>query len=145
MTGLPTAWLLCLPCLAAPAEKEIVFRGHATCLDDSREPYASGRDCPDEPSGGWAIRSEDGTLHRLSPRDKRVVMLSDVRVRSRPLHVEAWQANGELAIVHLYSVVDGRLHEPHYYCRTCAIRDYTPGLCSCCRAPYEFREPALER
>jgi hypothetical protein len=130
---------------AAAASEEVVFRGEAVCLDEAGDPAAAGADCPDEPAGGWALRSADGTLHRLSSDDSRVVMLTDERVRSRELQITAWRDGaGVLAIVHLRSVVDGKLHDPHYYCEVCAIRAYTPGLCWCCRAPFEFREPELE-
>lgn len=131
--------------VATSEEREVVvLRGHAVCLDASQQPTAAGKDCPDEPAGGWAMRTREGGLHRLSPGDKRVAMLADPRVRSRELHIEAWRdSSGRLAIVHLYSIIDGKLHEPYYYCRTCAIKDYRPGLCSCCQTEYEFRERAL--
>lgn len=130
---------------ADAGEKGVVVQGRVVCLDAADEPSAEGKDCPDEPDGGWAIRATDGTLHRLAPQDRRVVMLSDTRVRSRELRIEGWRDDeGELSIVQLHSIVDGQLHQPHYYCQTCAIRDYRPGLCTCCREPYEFREPKLE-
>ena len=102
-----------LPSLASD-KKEVVLRGHVVCLDDAREALASGKDCPDDPPGGWAIRTKDRTLHRLSSLDEdaRVVMLTDLRVRSRELEIEAWQdGEGRLAIVRLRSVIDGRLHD----------------------------------
>ena len=133
-----------LPSLASD-KKEVVLRGHVVCLDDAREALASGKDCPDDPPGGWAIRTKDRTLHRLSSQDVRVVMLTDLRVRSRELEIEAWQdGEGRLAIVRLRSVIDGRLHDPHFYCDVCSIRAHTPGPCWCCRAPFEFREPPLK-
>ena len=126
-------------------KREVRFRGDVVCLDEGGEPAATGKECPDDPVGGWAIRTGEGTLHRLSPGDKRVAMLTDVRVRSRELQIEAWQdADGELAIVHLYSVIDGQAHQPHYYCDVCAIKSYTPGLCWCCQEEFEFREPPAE-
>ena len=140
-----SALAVALPSLASD-KKEVVLRGHVVCLDDAREPLASGKDCPDDPPGGWAIRTKDRTLHRLSSldEDERVVMLTDLRVRSRELQIEAWQdGEGRLAIVRLRSVIDGRLHDPHFYCDVCSIRAHTPGLCWCCRAPFEFREPPV--
>jgi hypothetical protein len=133
------------PSLAAQDSREVALRGHPVCLDEAGTPLATGAACPDEPAGGWALRTGDGVLHRLSPTDPRVVMLTDKRVRSRELQITAWQdEDGELAIVHLYSVIDGQLHEPYYYCETCSIRSYTPGPCWCCQKPFEFREPPVD-
>jgi hypothetical protein len=129
----------------AGAPQELVLRGEAACLDDQGVRVGTGAECPDEPLGGWAIRTADGSLHPLSDDDPRVVILSDERVRSRELQVTAWRgADGALAIVHLRTIVDGRLRDPHYYCPVCSIRSSAPGPCWCCRAPFEFREPALE-
>ena len=129
----------------AAGPEEVVLRGRAVCLDAAGAPAAEGRDCEDEPPGGWALRDPTATLHRLSSEDQRVAMLSDGRVRSRDLEVVAWRyEDGRLAIVHLYSLIDGRRHDPHYYCSVCAIRANTPGLCWCCQAPFEFREPPVE-
>ena len=126
-------------------KREVQFRGEVVCLDEGGGPSATGKECPDNPAGGWAIRTGQGTLYRLSSRDKRVAMLTDVRVRSRELEIEAWQdADGGLAIVHLYSVIDGRSHQPHYYCDVCAIKSYAPGLCWCCQEEFEVREPAVQ-
>jgi hypothetical protein len=140
-----TGLLCAAPSPATPGSHELVLRGHAVCLDEAGALHASGKECPDAPAGGWALRTGDGTLHRLSSRDPRVRMLTDVRVRSRELQIRAWREDdGDLAIVNLHSIIDGRLHEPHYYCDVCAIRGHTPGPCWCCQAPFEFREPAVE-
>jgi len=143
LVGAVAARLAASAGLAAAAD-EIVIRGRAVCLDESGQLEAAGSDCPDQPTRGWAIETPDGTLHRLSPDDERVAMLGDPRVRSRELEITAWRyEGGRLAIVHLYSVIDGRRHDPHYYCPVCAIRANTPGLCWCCRRPFEFREPLV--
>jgi hypothetical protein len=131
--------------LLAEAPDEIVSRGVAVCLDAAGTKQAVGGDCPDAPEGGWAIESREGALHRLSPDDTRVAILGDARVRSRDLEVTLWRyADGRLAIVRLRSLIDGRRHDPHYYCPVCAIRASAPGPCWCCQAPFEFREPPLE-
>jgi hypothetical protein len=125
--------------------EEIVVRGDAVCFDADSELRGVGRDCPDETEGGWGLRSESGAIWRFSPLDERVQILQDVRVRSKPLEVTAWRDEaGELAIVHLYTLIDGRRHAPHYYCSLCAIRSNAPGPCWCCQAPFEFREPPVE-
>jgi hypothetical protein len=129
---------------AAPPE-QVLIRGRAACLDDAGERRAVGAKCDDHPSGGWAIESEGGVLHRLSPGDSRVAMLGDVRVRSHELQIVAWHYDdGHLAIVHLYTVIDGKLHDPYYYCPICAIRAHAPGPCWCCGRPLELRDPPLE-
>jgi hypothetical protein len=133
-----------VPSRAAPPE-QVVIRGRAACLDDAGQRRAAGAACDDHPSGGWALESEGGALHRLSPEDTRVAMLGDVRVRSHELQIVAWRYDdGRLAIVHLYTVIDGKLHDPYYYCPICAIRTHAPGPCWCCGRPLEFHDPPLE-
>jgi hypothetical protein len=81
----------------------------------------------------------------LSATDERTGILQDPRVRSKPLEIALWEdGSGELAIVHLYTLIDGRRHAPHYYCELCAIRANAPGPCWCCQAPFELREPLVE-
>jgi hypothetical protein len=129
----------------AAAPEQVVIRGRAVCLDDAGERYATGAKCEDDPSGGWALESKDGALHRLSPEDTRVAMLGDVRVRSHELQIVAWRyEDGRLAIVHLYTVVDGKRHDPYYYCPICAIRAYAPGPCWCCGRPFDFHDPPVQ-
>jgi hypothetical protein len=126
----------------AAAPEQVVIRGRVVCLDDAGERRAAGAKCEDHPSGGWALESKGGVLHRLSPEDTRVAMLGDVRVRSHELQIVAWRdGDGRLAIVHLYTVIDGKLHDPYYYCPICAIRAHAPGPCWCCGRPLEFRDP----
>lgn len=138
------ALLAATPRLAAGAD-EVVLRGEAVCLDESGAASAAGADCPGEPAGGWALRTSDGELHRLSDTDPRVAILVDERVRSKELQITAWRdEDGGLAIVHLRTVIDGKLHDPHYWCPVCSIRSNAPGPCWCCRAPFQFRDPPLE-
>jgi len=131
--------------LTAPADDhEVVLRGEAACLDAAGAVIATGADCPDDPAGGWGLRTPDGTLHRFASDDPRTEMLSDTRVSAHELQVTAWRsADGTHAIVHLRTVIDGRLHDPHYWCGVCSIRSQKPGLCWCCRAPFEFRDPEI--
>jgi hypothetical protein len=93
-----SGWCLLLPSLAgcpasaaSAASDEVVIRGEAVCLDAADAPMAKGAACPDQPAGGWALRTADGTLHGLSSDDSRVAMLSDERVRSRELQITAWR------------------------------------------------------
>jgi hypothetical protein len=131
---------------AGPVEhEEVVMRGAAICFDAESELRGVGAECPDDPEGGWGLRAGNGAIQRFSSLDERVQILKDVRVRSKPLEVTAWRDDaGELAIVHLYTLIDGRRHAPHYYCELCAIRSNAPGPCWCCQAPFEFREPPVE-
>ena len=145
VSSLVAATLLAASLPLAAGPEEVSIRGRAVCLDEAPPEGWSGQDCPDQPSGGWAIASEDGTLHRLSPEDERVAVLGDPRVRSHLLEIVAWRYEGErLAIVHLYTIIDGRRHDPHYYCPVCAIRSNTPGRCWCCQRPFEFRDPLVK-
>lgn len=127
---------------AAAASERVVLRGVAVCLDGEGTVAAVGEACPDEPEGGWALRTSDGVLHALEPDDPRIAMLNDTRVRSRELQVTAWRdGSGRLAVVHLRTIVGDALHDPHYFCDVCQIRAHARGPCWCCQAPFAFREP----
>lgn len=50
-----------------------------------------------------------------------------------------------LQVLSVRSVVDGRLHEPYYWCDICKIKRFEPNDCDCCGAPLEFREEPVAR
>ncbi len=119
--------------------KEITVRGRTICLDASGKPSSDEASC--DVANGFAFRAQDETLYRFSSTDKRVEMLTDPRVRSRELEIEAWlREENELEIIKLYSVHDGELYDIYYRCDVCNITAHTPGPCWCCWQDFELRE-----
>ncbi len=119
--------------------EKVAIRGNAICLSAEGKPSSSEDDCTME--NGFVFQSHEGKEYRLSASDPRVEMLTDPRVRHQELEIEGWlKDSGDVEIVKLYSIKDGDRYDPHYFCATCNITAHTPGLCWCCRQPFEFRE-----
>ena len=128
------------------APRKVTVRGRTVCLDDSGTPASSLEGCDSGETGfQFALKSAGGEIYRFSSSDSRVTMLTDPRVRASELEVQGWLTpENVLAIVHLYSIHEGRRYEPYYYCPTCNITSHTPGLCWCCRNPFEFHEDPVD-
>lgn len=132
--------LCATPTVDAQDDAFVILRGRAVCVD--AEGLASDPlfGCSDKnPRFGFASR--DGRLYRISPADSMITVFADSRVRQRELQITArLQTNGQLEIIKVQSVKDGKLYDIYYFCDICNIRAYTPGLCPCCRNELEFRE-----
>lgn len=127
-----------VPAAFGTAQEEITVRGRVVCLDSSGRPVGP---CEGSDSPGYALESHDGKVYLFSGEDPRSDMLSDPRVRDRELQVVGWPRDGKvLEIVKLYSVRDGKLYDLYYHCDRCNITAHTPGLCWCCREPFDLRE-----
>lgn len=117
-----------------------VIRGRAVCLD------ASGRETDalfgcDGTSHRFGFASKDGRLYQFSATDAMTAMFSDVRVRQRELQVTArLRAGGQLEVIKVQSIKEGKLYDIFYFCEVCNIKAYAPGPCPCCRNDLEFRE-----
>lgn len=134
---LPGLLIPALILTAAP--QELTLRGRIQCLDEARNPAACTSDSRD-----FAFLAEEGTRYFLMREDDRTRMFHDERMRQRQLEVKAWlRDGGQIELIRVFTVHDGRLHDPHYYCSVCAIRTYAGGPCWCCQEEFEFREPAL--
>ena len=124
--------------LWAESEK-ISIRGKALCLGSEGKVSHSTDTCT--VTNGFVFKTTGGTEYRLSSSDQRVQILSDPRVRDQELEIEGWLRNNDnVEIIKLYSIKGGDRYHPHYFCATCNITAYTPGLCWCCEQPFEFRE-----
>ena len=118
----------------------MVLRGHILCFDDSGKRLDALLGC-NGPNVRYALSDGNGKLHDFSSADASAAIFSDVRVRQRELQVTAQTtAKGQLEIVRVQSLREGRLYDLYYFCELCNIRAYAPGLCPCCRNEMEFRE-----
>jgi len=123
----------------------MVLRGHIVWFDDSGKRLDTLLGC-NGPNVRYALSDGNGKLHNFSSADASAAIFSDVRVRQRELQVTAQTtAKGQLEIVRVQSLREGRLYDLYYFCELCNIRAYAPGLCPCCRNEMEFREaPATD-
>ena len=122
-----------------------VLRGHIVCLDGGGKRLDTLLGC-NGPDVRYALLDSNGKLHDFSSADAGAAIFTDVRVRQRELQVTAQTtAKGQLEIIRVQSLHDGRLYDIYYFCELCNIRAYTPGLCPCCRNEMAFREtPATD-
>jgi hypothetical protein len=136
--GLLCAVLWLSPSRVSALERtiEVTLRGRAVCLDSARRLTPS---CEGDVDFGF--ETEEGKLYIVSNDDPPAAMLTDPRVRARQLQIVAWlQAENEIAIVKLYSIRNGVLHDIYYRCDRCNITAHTPGKCWCCQEEFELRE-----
>lgn len=104
-----------------------------------------------DPSRPPAIRRPDGKDIALEGDDPTVGVLRDIRLAS-----EEFEATGEFVAparfrvqpIHekaMFVVRRGKRLVITYWCDTCSIRTYTPGLCVCCREETRLdpRDPEL--
>lgn len=118
----------------------VVIRGRVVCLDEANGPPDSVFGCGNQ-SSRFAIVGKDAKLHSFDPADSLTAIFSDERVRSRELQVTArLNAKGQLELIKVQSLREGKLYNIYYFCEICNIRAYAPGPCPCCRNELEFRE-----
>ena len=116
-----------------------VIRGRAVCLDEAGRPV-NELAC-DANSSSFALIADDGSLYRFLPTDPMAAVFADPRVRRRDLQVTArLGGKDQLEMIKAQSIQKGRLYDIYYFCETCNITAYTPGLCPCCRNELQFRE-----
>jgi len=133
--------LLILPGLGtprAPGVEELTLRGDVVCLDEAGQPAECSR------QSRFALRDAAGRLYHCEADDTRTPIFADPRVRSHPLEVHVWKREGKLEIIRVYSIINGELYLPHYFCDVCNITSYTGGDCWCCQKEFEFRETKVK-
>jgi hypothetical protein len=124
----------------------VVLHGHVVCLDAGGKRLDSTSGC-DGAGVRYALLDGAGRLHEFSLDDPSAAVFTDPRVRQRELQVTAQPtAKGQLELIRVQSVREGKLYDLYYFCELCNIRAYAPGLCPCCRNEMEFREtPATDQ
>src|SRR5512140_3013497 len=77
--------------------------------------------------------------YKLETSDEEIdLTLEDKRVAGRTLQVEGkWKNPQTFEVQRFFSVHDGKLFRVTYYCNSCNITTYKPGLCMCCQNPTE--------
>jgi|SRR5262249_10739326 len=122
------------------ANKQVVLVGRASCVEPSGRVVPDGEDCPIE-SVKFLFHSRDGSTYSFVPDDALTAMFTDHRVRQRELQITAWERQkGQLELVAVQSLKNGKLYDIYYYCDICNITAYAPGPCPCCRRELEFKE-----
>lgn len=119
--------------------RELALRGRIECIGQDRQSVPCGSDSRD-----FAFRTESGERYFFLADDDRTRMFHDPRVREKLLEIRAWdRGEGNLELVRVYSIKDGKLFDLHYYCSVCSIRSYAGGPCWCCQQEFELRETPL--
>lgn len=117
-----------------------VIRGRALCLDAAGREVETLFGC-NEASQRFRFASKDAKLYTFLPADPMTAVFTDVRVRQRELQLTArLHTGGQLEVIKVQSVKEGKPYDISYFCEVCTITAYTPGLCPCCRNELEFRE-----
>ncbi len=137
--------LLCLavsPCFAG----EVVLRGRAFCVDSKGRQLDAAEKCDSENSR-FSFKTSSGKAYSFLPSDLSTAIFTDSRVRARDLQLTAnLYPEGQLEIIKVQSVKEGKLYDLYYFCEVCNITAYAPGPCTCCREEMEFREtPARDQ
>jgi hypothetical protein len=134
------------PQATTAASTLMVLRGRVICLDTAGKPLDAVLRC-NEPGVRYAFVDKNGKRHDFSATDASATIFTDLRVRQRDLQITAQlTARGQLDLIRVQSVREGKLYDLYYFCELCNIRAYAPGLCPCCRNEMEFREtPASDQ
>lgn len=128
--------LLLLAILYMFQAETLTMRGHVEC-----DPEAKG--IIDEELGevSCVFKEDAGKVWSLIRSVTSESLFVDRRIQQRYLEVDAGTgANGSVDVYQIRSIIDGVIHDAHYWCDTCAIRSTSPGPCWCCYQPFEFRE-----
>jgi hypothetical protein len=126
--------------------KQVTIKGRVL---DSQDP-----ECCDEPetkngqsSARFSFKTVDGKVYKFLATDRATAMFTDPQVRSRELQITAVEhSTGELELIKILSVKDGKLFDIFYFCDVCTITAYAPGACPCCYGKFELKEtPATKQ
>ncbi len=132
--------LLLLALLFAPQADTITVRGRVLCLTEEKGASETLGDHQHE----YAFRTDGGKLLSLFRSITSEALFVDERLHERHLEVTAGLRDDKsIEVFQIRSIVDGQLHDVHYWCDTCAIRANSPGPCWCCYQPFEFRETPI--
>ena len=142
--GLILAPILLLP--RTPAEpKNQEFCGKVAPLAESLDKLGVKLDKDASPF--WlALITDDGKLHVLVKDSGSRMFFKDKQLLNRPMKITGRLVGDAklLQVLSVRSVVNGKLHEPYYWCDICKIKRFEPNDCDCCQAPMEFREDPVK-
>ena len=130
----------------APAEpKNAEFAGKVVPLAESLDKLGAKLD-KDAASFWLALVTDDGKAYPLIKDPGSRMFFKDKQLLNRPMKITG-RLLGEaklLQVLSVRSVVNGKLHEPYYWCDICKIKRFEPNDCDCCQAPLEFREDPIK-
>ena len=101
----------------------------------------------DKDAGSLALAGDDGHVYPLVKDAGSRMFFKDKQLLNRPMRLTGrLVADGKmLQVLQVRSVVNGKLHEPYYWCDICKIKRFEPNNCDCCGAPLEFREEPVAK
>lgn len=125
----------------APLKTEF-FKGKVVPLADLLAKQGAKLDADAAPH--WlALVTDDNKVYPLVKDAGSRMFFKDAKLLNRPMRLTGKLVPGSqiLQVVNVHSYVKGKLHEVYYWCDICTIRREEAGICDCCGAPLEFREP----
>jgi hypothetical protein len=130
----------------APAEpKNTEYSGKVVPLADSLDKLGAKLDKDAAPF--WlALVTDDGKVHPLIKDPGSRMFFKDKHLLNRAMKITGRLVGDAklLQVLSVRSVVNGKLHEPYYWCDICKIKRFEPNDCDCCQAPLEFREDPVK-
>ena len=156
--------LLLLAMLFAPQADTITVRGRVVCLIEEKTAVETVGEHEHE----YVFKTDSGKILPLFRSITSEALFVDERLHTRHLEVTAGlrhevtgglrhevtgglrhevtgglRDDTSIEVFQIRSIIDGQLHDVHYWCDTCAIRANSPGPCWCCYQPFEFRETPM--
>lgn len=143
-TSMP--WFVGVIVTAEPAKATREFRGKVVSISAVLEREGSPLD-KDAAAVWLGLLGDDGKVVPLVKDAGSRMFFKDGRMLNRPVVLRGRLVGGEqfLQVFQVTTVVDGRRHEPFYWCDICKIKRFEPNDCDCCGAPLEFREEPVDR
>ena len=94
-----------------------------------------------------SLVTEDGKAYPLVKDSGSRMFFKDKQLLNRPVQLTGRLVSDPkmLQVLSVRTVVNGKMHEPYYWCDICKIKRFEPGLCDCCNAPLEFREEPVSK
>lgn len=129
-----------------PKKEPKVFAGKVVPLAEALDKFGAKLD-KDAASYWLALVADDGQVYPLIKDSGSRMFFMDKHLFNRPMRLTG-RLFGEtkmLQVLSVRSVVNGKLHEPYYWCDVCKIKRFEPGACECCGAQREFREEPVDK
>jgi len=131
---------------SAPEQTPQEFAGKVVPLSEQLEKLGAKLDKDAAPY--WlALAAEDGKTYPLIKDAGSRMFFKDPKMLKRQVQLTGRVVGNVkmLQVLSVRTVVNGKLHEPYYWCDLCKIKRFEPGPCDCCNAPLEFREEPVAK
>ncbi|MBI2805173.1 MAG: hypothetical protein HYX68_09375 [Planctomycetes bacterium] len=89
------------------------------------------------------LLDKNGKVYPLLKDEGSRMFYKDAKLLNRPMRLTARRIPNSpfLQVITVHSVIKGKLHDVYYWCDICTIKRFQAGICDCCLAPLELREP----